>query len=88
MENHEKEADFKKIIDHFTGVTAALIHSIRCLQAQPGYQHPLFQNQLAAIQVSGEMRARADMPLFNKAYQETLEHFGAPIRNAKPSTPE
>ena len=88
MEKDEIEAEFKKLVDHFTGVNTALIHAIRCLQAQPDYQHPLFQSHLAAIQVSGEMKQRADMPNFNRAYQETLGMFGKPLRRVKPSKPK
>lgn len=75
MTDDEIEAEHKQIIDHFTGVTTALLQVIQGLQAQPGYDHSKFLTYLAAYQVSGERRENSVQAVFHKAHQDTLASF-------------
>ena len=75
MNDDEIESEHKKIIDHFTGVTTALIQVIQGLQAQPGFDHQRFLANLAVYQVSGEQPETSVPAVFHKAHQDTLASF-------------
>jgi len=78
MTDDEIHAEFKKTIEHFTGITTALTQVIQLLQRQPGYNHKIFLSNLAVVQVSAEQKDFEARAVFHKAHSETLERFAQP----------
>ena len=74
MSDDEIEAEHKYIIDHFTGITTALMQVIKGLQSQPSYDHQVFLRYMATIQVAYEQR-EIEAPVRDSAYQDTLAQF-------------
>ncbi len=59
-----------------SGICTALIAVVRAMQSQPGFDHPAFVKQLAALQAAYE-HFEWPSPDVKEAFEQTLEQFGS-----------